>query len=474
MSLTAEQQQKEQEEDEEDIVLAHKYRLSLPSAPRQSSFRVLAVIFYELNNDGNNNINDNSNTNNNSSSSSSINNNSHQRHQRHHVVGANDEPCYINGSICAERAALVQLRFIPNLRRITKVVISTDAQEPVHPGMLCREFMSSHPNIDPEEMRVVLAGSVCRRSSNNGGGHGCGLDISTSAATAKEFSHRLVDACCCSSSSASASGSGEEIHHKYHQWDVVRTNLTTIYPFPSVYTRLTAGQSVQLGTRNKFLLSSFSMKNKSNSNSSSSKWNTISGTNLELIQKAIDAARDRTNDRISLHPIQYGAAVRMSDGTIHTAIQQKALEYGCSVDAVTQFASMFRQKAKESDGNSNGDGDGVGDDMGHSQGIHPVMLVQADNFGLLHPPFATARAFLAEYGHGKCKVLIMAKEEEEEMEDLKLTLKSKSSLLNNNNENNNNENNNIHSGEMAIVEVSVQDLAPFSPNVGDLWKKKDE
>mmetsp|Transcript_16482 Transcript_16482/g.20859 ORF Transcript_16482/g.20859 Transcript_16482/m.20859 type:complete len:103 (+) Transcript_16482:972-1280(+) len=102
------------------------------------------------------------------------------------------------------------------------------------------------------------------------------------------------------------------------------------------------------------------------------------------------------------------------------------------------------------------------------------MLVQADNFGLLRPPFVTAPAFLAEYGHGKCKVLIMAKEEEEEMEDLKLTLKSKSSLLNNNNENNNNENNNIHSGEMAIVEVSVQDLAPFSPNVGDLWKKKDE
>jgi len=96
-----------------------------------------------------------------------------------------------------------------------------------------------------------------------------------------------------------------------------------------------------------------------------------------------------------------------------------------------------------------------------------VMLVQADNFGLLRPPFVTAPAFLAEYGHGKCKVLIMVKEEEEEMEDLKLTLKSKSSLLNNNNEN-------IHSGEMAIVEVTVQDLTPFLPNVGDLWKKKDE
>lgn len=89
-----------------------------------------------------------------------------------------------------------------------------------------------------------------------------------------------------------------------------------------------------------------------------------------------------------------------------------------------------------------------------------MMLVQADNFGLLRPPFATARAFLAEYGHGKCKVLIMVKEEEE-MEDLKLALKSKSSLLNNNN-------------EMAIVEVTVQDLTPFLPNVGDLWKKKDE
>lgn len=78
----------------------------------------------------------------------------------------------------------------------------------------------------------------------------------------------------------------------------------------------------------------------------------LSGTNLELIQKAKDAARDSmTNDRISLHPTQYSAAVRMSDGTIYTAIQQKALlEYGCSVDVVTQFASMFRQKAKDSEG----------------------------------------------------------------------------------------------------------------------------
>ena len=79
----------------------------------------------------------------------------------------------------------------------------------------------------------------------------------------------------------------------------------------------------------------------------------------------------------------------MSDETVFTACQRKTLEYGCTVDAVIQFASLLSQKVKKN--------------------IHPVILVQADNFGWSYPPFATALAFLSEYGYGECIVLTMKK-----------------------------------------------------------------
>ena len=112
---------KHDEEDIADLISAHRHRLSL-TPPRQSSFRVVAILFYELSDDDNSDGN-----------SKDINANP----DRHFVVGTNDEPCAISGSLCAE-PALLQLRFVPNLRQITKVVIVTDSPQPISPGMLCR------------------------------------------------------------------------------------------------------------------------------------------------------------------------------------------------------------------------------------------------------------------------------------------------------------------------------------------------
>jgi cytidine deaminase len=348
-------------EDIEDILMAHRYRLSLASSPRQSSFRVVAVIFYELYD---------------SFDSTST--------TRQHVVGSNDEPCYIGGSICAERAALVQLRFIPNLKQITKVIISTDAVHPIHPGMLCREFMSSHTAIDPQTLPIVMAGSICNI---------CGLDITL----AKEQNLNLLEDNSCSDHS-----------HRFHEWEITKTILCSIYPHPSLYTRLTASESVTLGKERGLL---------SNKEKSKDILTKLSTNHSEIIAKAIDIACEG-DDRSNLHPVQFGAAIKMSDGRIYATCQRKALEYGCSVDAVTQFGTILSQNAKKD--------------------IHPVLLVQVDNFGMLHPPFATARAFLSEFGFGDCKVLTMEKSSDDEIE---------------------------------VVEISVKDLAPHSPNMGDLWKK---
>ncbi len=64
--------------------------------------------------------------------------------ERYHIVRTNDEPHSVGGLICAERAALMQLRLTPDLREITKIIIVTDEVNAISPGMLCCEFMTRH------------------------------------------------------------------------------------------------------------------------------------------------------------------------------------------------------------------------------------------------------------------------------------------------------------------------------------------
>jgi len=94
--------------------LCNRQRMALYSIPAQSHFRVFAFMVVTC--DG---------------------------HEGYKVVeGANMEPGYIGGAICAERAALSRLRFLPN-PILVKVVVTTDSNDPISPGMLCREYMMS-------------------------------------------------------------------------------------------------------------------------------------------------------------------------------------------------------------------------------------------------------------------------------------------------------------------------------------------
>jgi cytidine deaminase len=73
--------------DEERLIkMCNDCRLSLSSSPTQSNFRVYAFLFIETPFDG----------------------------LLHLIHGTNAEPGYIGGSICAERSALVKLRFFTN------------------------------------------------------------------------------------------------------------------------------------------------------------------------------------------------------------------------------------------------------------------------------------------------------------------------------------------------------------------------
>ena len=105
-------------------------------------------------------------------------------------------------------------------------------------------------------------------------------------------------------------------------------------------------------------------------------------TAKRLLELAILEAKQNVS---SNHPIQFGAAVMLEDESIITSHQSSALEYGCTLDAVSQLAPHLKDEASP-----------------------PVMLVQADQYGIAHAPFAPARSFLTEHGFEDCLVLLHA------------------------------------------------------------------
>ena len=321
---------KPSKQDVNDMYLAHKYRLSLTSSPSQSSFRVLALLFFEE-----------------LDASPKVSQLPPWVPQRGHdgrtyIVGTNDEPGYIGGAICAERAAMVQLRFLPKFQ-ITKVVIATDSFEPISPGLLCREFLAGHDSV-PWDVTVLSSGCACRD---------CGL---RDGALFDDVQEGTATSCMCATT-------GE-----MHNIPMLSTTIRELYPYPSPYTRLkTASMSADLGSLYSESFATLDMEALHEK-----------GTAKRLLELAILEAKSHISD---LHPISFGAAVEFKDGTIVTSHQSSALEYGCTLDAVSQLASHFQESS-------------------------PVLLVQADQYGIAHAPFAPARAFLTEQGYGYLSVLL--------------------------------------------------------------------
>ena len=361
------------ESDIEDLILAQRYRLGL-EPPRQSKFRVVALVFYEETN----------------KESGGFGKTAHKGHTaRSYVVGTNDEPCSISGSICAERAALLQLRFIPQLCRITKVVIVTDAKGFISPGMLCREFLSSHPKICPKSMPLVLGGSMCSVD-------GCGLDISgcQNKFEGQEAGENLGNGPC------------------KHDFRMVRMTLLDLYPNPSPYTRLSSQEAVEKGKLHMARIADEPLRVLCDDDSSMfSSFRKGRGDLVSLEEMAgrlLDLAVQASNrdNRDDLHPIKYGAAVMFSDWTTASAHHKKALEYGCSLDAVGQLAQAMDDKCGGGVSGHDGNVDGGTDS------VRPVLLIQSDQYGVIHAPFAIGRAFLAEHGYGDCHVAVLEKKKD--------------------------------------------------------------
>jgi hypothetical protein len=304
--------------DQSDLLLAHKYRQSLKYAPRQSNFRVVALIFLEK---------------------ESILSNIESPplvcwlgEDRPYLLGTNAEACWIGNSVCAERAALTQLGWYPSAV-VNKIVIATDAPDAIAPGMLCREFMASCDQI-PWDTQIVLGGTHCQLCNSEHGGNGD--DETCPDGTI----HNMV-ACV--------------------------VPLQELYPHPSLYVRTKPTDCVAFGKQWAARLAE------------------SESPILQIARTAFDGEVE-DGEHTELHPITYAAAVLFRDKSYATSRCVKLLEYGCSMDAVTQLAPIMKAK--------------------RDKGLEAIQIVQVDQFGIAHPPFAPARAFLAEQGYGHLSVLM--------------------------------------------------------------------
>jgi len=279
------------------------------------------------------------------------------------IFGTNDEPSpCLSGAICAERAAFLEYRrmYPSNISStstspmVKKIYLVTDAQRPVPPGTACREYLHGHTSVT-DVTRVVMQSSDPTSPT----------------------------------------------------WTLTMAEL---FPFPSIYAGMTAAEQWEYGMSleedMELQIGDFSTGNINSGTSSG-----IPGMFPDQILRLIEAAHQASlrDDLDVLHPIRYGAAMALSrphqpggsGGTIEfiQASQVKALEYSCSQDAICQMAPAILQATRHSNNNSNGP---------HGA-VRILALVQVDQFGIPHAPFAPARSFLVEHGLGEVPVILTAR-----------------------------------------------------------------
>jgi cytidine deaminase len=243
------------------------------------------------------------------------------------VSGTNSESAYIGGSLCAERAAAVQLRELDVTCKVTAVYLCSDLlNSPITPGVLCREYLLSCVDPDVPVWLTTADNSIIRQ-----------------------------------------------------------TSLRTLYPFPSIFEGVDRQQLV-LTARDccnqvtKCLPAGELWPCTLTPSKGENTWSL-------MITKAIQAAKNDTLGG-SMHPVRYGACMEFSDGSFVLGWQTAGLEYGTTLDAVTSMLREMEAKCNQSSPTP----------------IYPVRLVQVDQFGNLHAPFAPARAQLFERDYGKLLV----------------------------------------------------------------------
>ena len=271
------------------------------------------------------------------------------------VFGVNSETCVMASCICAERCALTQLRLLPERARcVLSVYITATSEELITPGLLCREFMSEY------------TGEVCRRRETL---EGAPLPFENLADDIRIvlFSH------------GARGGAGGEAGRQ-----AVYT-LRELYPHPPIY------HGVGKGFLNS-VASAFLARMEAVDESGGGGLSRCLGGRVplkgasELYKSIVNLARTPHHSDAT-HPLHLAAGVLFSSGRCVLERQLPALEYGCTVDAVTRLSAAMGGRV----GGEEGDAD------------QPVLLFLVDQFGICHAPAAEPRSWLSEFGGVKTR-----------------------------------------------------------------------
>jgi hypothetical protein len=129
------------------------------------------------------------------------------------------------------------------------------------------------------------------------------------------------------------------------------------------------------------------------------------------------------DDKDDIHPLRFGAAVLFDDGEISVSWQKKGMEYGCTLDPVSQLVHEIEKKkmicadcsspATVSTTMTATTEETVSptelDTPTKSVFVYsskPVLLVMCDQFGVCHAPVAMARSLLTEYGFDHLNIVV--------------------------------------------------------------------
>ncbi|KAG3114655.1 hypothetical protein PI124_g3763 [Phytophthora idaei] len=154
------------------------------------------------------------------------------------------------------------------------------------------------------------------------------------------------------------------------------TTLAELYPFPSLYDRVPRSQVLPFARK---FCSQFTTELQQESENVTPfvklQLSRMAPDEKEVYLKALAATEKDARD--DLFPLRYAAGTRFSDGEVRVTWQHKTLEYGSSLDAVSKLIPFVEAKQNS---------------------VKPQFLMQVDQFGILHAPFARARAYFFEFG----------------------------------------------------------------------------
>ncbi|KAG7397858.1 hypothetical protein PHYBOEH_012049 [Phytophthora boehmeriae] len=175
------------------------------------------------------------------------------------------------------------------------------------------------------------------------------------------------------------------------------TTLAELYPFPSLYDRLPRTQVLPFAQEFCSRVAGEGCKSEPDELPPFIKLQ-LSHMTPEEQRVYLSALKATANDaRDDLFPLRYAAGTRFSDGEVRVTWQHKTLEYGSSLDAVSKLIPFVEAKQQAT-------GDSPSPEERNT--VRPTFIMQVDQFGILHAPFARARAYFFEFGFLDVPVLV--------------------------------------------------------------------